>query len=388
MSMKEALKNELVGNILPFWSRMVREDGSFPGRIDIDGMCDDSSPVGAVMAFRMLWMFSAVSRYLKDEQAGQIADRLYGYVTNAFVDKDRGGVWWSVLPDGTVHCDKKQSYALGFAIYALSEYAFLRGSREAEEMAMRLFDCLEKRVWDDIHHGYVEALAADWTPLDDVRLSDKDMNAVFTMNTHLHILEPYTNLYLLTSDTAVRNAVLRLLNIFRDRIHDKGTSHLGSFFDSDWKRLDSEISYGHDIEASWLICEAADAVGCGDKSYYELADNLVHACEDGFMADGSLAYRNDSGFLDEERHWWVQAEAAVGLMKMYRRTGQTKWLEQSRRVWDYISKNIVDCRGGEWFWSILPDGSVNMKEDKAGFWKCPYHNGRMCVELLKELEYE
>ena len=388
MSMKEALKNELAGNILPFWSRMVRENGSFPGRIDIDGRCDDSAPVGAVMAFRMLWMFSAVSRYLKDEQAGQIADRLYGYVTDVFVDKDRGGVWWAVLPDGTVHCDKKQSYAIGFAIYALSEYAFLRGSKGAEKMAMRLFDCLEERVWDDCHHGYVEALAADWTPLDDVRLSDKDMNAVFTMNTHLHILEPYANLYRLTSDAAVRNAVMRLLDIFRDRIYDKGTSHLGSFFDSDWKRLDSEISYGHDIEASWLICEAADTVGSRDKSYYGLADSLVRACEDGFMSDGSLVYRSDSGLRDEERHWWVQAEAAVGIMKMYKRTGETRWLDRCRKVWDYISKNIVDNQGGEWFWSRLSDGTVNMKEDKAGFWKCPYHNGRMCVELLKELEYE
>lgn len=386
--MKESFEKELSCNILPFWSRMIREDGSFPGRIDIDGREDFSAPVGAVMAFRMLWMSSAVCRTVGDAEAGAMADRLYGYVTRTFVDRRHGGVWWSVAPSGEVVSAKKQSYAIGFAIYALSEYALLRGSKEAEDLAMKLFRCLEKKVWDAEGHGYVEALNADWSPLEDVRLSDKDMNAVFTMNTHLHILEPYTNLYLLTSDASVRSAVLRLLDIFRDRIYDALSSHLGSFFNSSWERLDSEISYGHDIEASWLICEAADAVGVSDRSYYDMADRLVRACEEGFRDDGSLVYRYDSGQWDEERHWWVQAEAVVGLMKMYRRSGDPVWLDRCRSTWDYIRRNIVDSRGGEWFWSRMPDGSVNRKEDKAGFWKCPYHNGRMCVELIKELTDE
>ena len=383
--MRDSFRQELSGNILPFWSRMVREDGSFPGRIDVYGRVDSAAPISAVMAFRMLWMFSSVSRHLEDERSGKMADRLYGYVARTFVDGVNGGVWWSVSADGQVLSDKKQSYAIGFAIYALSEYALLRGSAEAGRLAMQLFYCLEEKAWDSEDYGYVEALSADWSTLEDVRLSEKDMNAVFTMNTHLHILEPYTNLYLLTHDGRVADAVARLLDIFHSRIYCEESGHLGSFFSSDWKRLDSEISYGHDIEASWLICEAADAIGASERMYYDMADRLVVACEDGFREDGSLVYRCESGRWDEERHWWVQAEAVVGLMKMYRRTGDERWLGKCSKVWEYIRGNIIDSEGGEWFWSRLSDGSVNMDEDKAGFWKCPYHNGRMCVEMLKEL---
>lgn len=386
--MRESFRQELTGNILPFWSRMIREDGSFPGRIDIDGREDLSAPIGAVMAFRMLWMFSAVSRAVADPKAMALADRLYGYVTRTFIDSENGGVWWSVSPSGEVISSKKQSYAIGFAIYALSEYALACGSKEAEALAMQLFRSLEDRAWDAHGGGYVEALNFDWSPLEDVRLSDKDMNAVFTMNTHLHILEPYTNLYLLTSDADVRSAVQRLLNIFRDRIYDSETSHLGSFFNWAWERLDTEISFGHDIEASWLICEAADAIECDDRSYYDMADRLVEACEEGFRSDGSLVYRYDSGHCDEERHWWVQAESVVGLMRMYRRSGDVRWLEKCRKTWGYIREDIIDPQGGEWFWSRMPDGTVNQHEDKAGFWKCPYHNGRMCIEMLKDLTDE
>lgn len=386
--MKASLERELLGNIFPFWSSLIRDDGSFPGRVDSAGLVDQSAPVGAVMAFRVLWSLSAVHRRFPDSGAGDYAARVYGFVVSNFIDRVNGGTWWAVAPSGEVLSSKKQSYAIGFAIYALSEYALASGSSEACELTMQLFRCLEEKVWDASSGGYVEALGADWTPLEDVRLSNKDMNTVFTMNTHLHILEPYTNLYLLTSDASVRSAVLRLLDIFRDRIYDASSSHLGSFFNSSWERLDSEISYGHDIEASWLICEAADAVGVSDRSYYDMADRLVRACEEGFREDGSLVYRYDSGRWDEERHWWVQAEAVVGLMKMYRRSGDRKWLDRCRSTWDYIRNNIVDPRGGEWFWSRMSDGSVNRNEDKAGFWKCPYHNGRMCVELLKELTDE
>ena len=386
--MRSEFAKELQENILPFWSRLIREDGSFPGRVSIDGSIDMTAPISSVMAFRILWLLSAAARCVDDYAAAALADRVYKYVTDAFIDRENGGVWWSVLPSGEALSNKKQSYAIGFAIYALSEYAMLRNSQEAKELAMQLFRCLEEKVWDTQGLGYVEALSADWAELEDVRLSDKDMNAVFTMNTHLHILEPYTNLYVLTSDADVKSAIVRLLDIFRDRIYDSATSHLGSFFNSSWTRLDSEISFGHDIEASWLICEAAEAVASDDPSYRELADSLVRSCESGFLGDGSLAYKSGADGLDRERHWWVQAEAVVGLLKMYKRTGELRWLERCQQTWQYIKDNLIDANGGDWYWSRLPDGSINYKEDKAGFWKCPYHNGRMCIELMKELANE
>ena len=386
--MRSEFAKELQENILPFWSRLIREDGSFPGRVSIDGSIDMTAPISSVMAFRILWMLSAAARCIDDSAATALADRVYKFVTDVFFDRENGGVWWSVLPSGEVLSSKKQSYAIGFAIYALSEYAMLRNSQEAKELAMQLFRCLEDKVWNADGQGYVEAFNADWTELDDVRLSEKDMNAVFTMNTHLHILEPYTNLYMLTSDADVKLAIVRLLDIFRDRIYDSATSHLGSFFNSSWTRLDSEISFGHDIEASWLICEAAEAVASDDPSYRELADSLVRSCESGFLGDGSLAYKSGADGLDRERHWWVQAEAVVGLLKMYKRTGELRWLERCQQTWQYVKDNLIDANGGDWYWSRLPDGSINYKEDKAGFWKCPYHNGRMCIELIKELTNE
>ena len=386
--MRSEFAKELQENILPFWSRLIREDGSFPGRVSIDGSTDLTAPISSVMAFRILWLLSAAARCVDDYAAAALADRVYKYVTDAFIDRENGGVWWSILPSGEALSNKKQSYAIGFAIYALSEYAMLRNSQEAKELAMQLFRCLEDKVWNADGQGYVEAFNADWTELDDVRLSEKDMNAVFTMNTHLHILEPYTNLYMLTLDADVKSAIVRLLDIFRDRIYDSATSHLGSFFNSSWTRLDSEISFGHDIEASWLICEAAEAVASDDPSYRELADSLVRSCESGFLGDGSLAYKSGADGLDRERHWWVQAEAVVGLLKMYKRTGELRWLERCQQTWQYIKDNLIDANGGDWYWSRLPDGSINYKEDKAGFWKCPYHNGRMCIELIKELTNE
>ena len=386
--MRSEFAKELQENILPFWSRMIREDGSFPGRVSIDGSIDLTAPISSVMAFRILWMLSAAARCIDDSAATALADRVYKFVTDVFFDRENGGVWWSILPSGEALSNKKQSYAIGFAIYALSEYAMLRNSQEAKELAMQLFRCLEDKVWNADGQGYVEAFNADWTELGDVRLSEKDMNAVFTMNTHLHILEPYTNLYMLTSDADVKLAIVRLLDIFRDRIYDSATSHLGSFFNSSWTRLDSEISFGHDIEASWLICEAAEAVASDDPSYRELADSLVRSCESGFLGDGSLAYKSGADGLDSERHWWVQAEAIVGLLKMYKRTGESRWLERCQQTWQYVKDNLIDANGGDWYWSRLPDGSINYKEDKAGFWKCPYHNGRMCIELIKELTNE
>ena len=386
--MRAEFAKELQENILPFWSRLIREDGSFPGRVNIDGSIDMTAPISSVMAFRILWMLSAAARCVDDYAAASLADRVYKYVTDVLVDRENGGVWWSVLPSGDVLSNKKQSYAIGFAIYALSEYAMLRNSQEAKELAIQLFRSLEEKVWDNEGLGYVEALSADWIELEDVRLSDKDMNAVFTMNTHLHILEPYTNLYVLTSDADVKSAIIRLLDIFRDKIYAPESGHLGSFFNSSWTRLDTEISFGHDIEASWLICEAAEAIASDDPSYRELADSLVRSCESGFLGDGSLAYKSCADGLDCERHWWVQAEAVVGLMKMYRRTSEERWLEQCRSTWRYIQDNLIDKEGGDWYWSRLSDGSINDKEDKAGFWKCPYHNGRMCIELMKELANE
>ena len=380
------MKKELVENILPYWmKKMCNGEEGFYGRITGEEVLEPAAPVGGIMTARILWTFASAYRVLGNQEYLDMALKAKNLIINYFYDSEFGGTYWSLNPDYTPLDTKKQIYAIAFTIYGLAELHRATGDAEALEYAVKLFHSIEDHSFDQEKDGYFEAFTREWEPIEDMRLSEKDANESKTMNTHLHILEPYTNLYLLTNDGRVADAVARLLDIFHSRIYNEESGHLGSFFSSEWKRLDSEISYGHDIESSWLICEAADAIGASERMYYDMADRLVLACEDGFRDDGSLVYRCESGSWDEERHWWVQAEAVVGLMKMYRRSGDERWLDKCRKVWEYILGNMVDRQGGEWYWSRLSDGSVNMNEDKAGFWKCPYHNGRMCVEMLKEL---
>lgn len=380
--MRKEIEHELLNGIYPFWHAMLGDDGNFPGRVAIDGTADYDAPKSAVMVMRMLWSFSAIALRYPECGAGRDADLMFEYVKKHFIDREFGGVWWSVDAEGNPLETKKQSYAIGFAIYAMAQYSLLRPESDASFIAMELFNTLESHAYDSAHGGYVEALQRGWSPIEDMRLSEKDKNCVFTMNTHLHILEPYTLLYISTRDNAVKAAVARLLDIFRNRIYRPESGHLGLFFDESWRLSDDEMSYGHDIEASWLICEAVDAIGAS-HDYVQMADELVRGCEESYLPDGSMVYKKDVDGVDAERHWWVQAEAVVGLTRMSERTGDKHWLERAQRVWDYISDEIIDHERGEWYWSRMADGSVNRKDDKAGFWKCPYHNSRMCLEVLK-----
>lgn len=385
--MKKAVEAELLGNIYPFWSAIVSKGDHFPGRIDSDGITHDDAPKSAVMVMRMLWAFSAIAELHTDCGARKDADFMYGYIKKYFIDHDNGGVWWSLNADNSVENPKKQSYAIGFAIYALSQYYLVSKEKEALDLALSLFEDIEKHCWDDEAEGYIEALTEDWRQIEDMRLSDKDENSVFTMNTHLHILEPYTTLYRASHDERVKDAIIRLLDIFCDKMYNPETQHLGLFFDRDWNLESDEISFGHDIEASWLMCEAVNAIQPHECLHYvHVADELVYGCEEEAYPDGcSMIYKKDAQGYDTERHWWVQAEAIVGLVKMYRRSGDESWLEKAHGIWDYVDSQIVDHNGGEWFWGRMEDGSIGSKEDKAGFWKCPYHNSRMCLEIAKEL---
>lgn len=385
----ELLAN-MKNNILPYWmDRMVDTgEGGFYGRRDGYDTLVPEAEKGAILNGRILWTFSAAynatgcSRYL------DMARRAYEYIKEHFIDSEYGGVYWSVNADGTPADTRKQFYAIAFVIYGLSEYSIaLGGSEEVMTLAMELFDSIEQHSRDNDKVGYIEATRRDWTPIDDMRLSDKDANFSKTMNTHLHILEAYSALLRAGGDERVREATRYILRVFLDRIVDRSTWHLGLFFDDDWRRQDGIISYGHDIEASWLLLEAAMTVGEEDliAETKDAARAVAEASMAGRCHDGSMVYeRHADGRYDNEKHWWVQAEALVGQLYMYKMHGQQEYLDKAAQTWDYIRANLVD-ENGEWYWSILPDGSVNRKEDKAGFWKCPYHNSRACMESIKIL---
>ncbi len=386
--LRSQLREELTQNILPFWMERMpdQEQGGFYGRIDGHGICHPEAEKGTILCARILWTFSAAYRLLHEVRYLAIADRAKEYLLNRFIDPDYGGVYWSLKPDGTPSNTKKQVYASGFAIYGLSEYARATSDPQTLETAIALFHTLEQKAWDPLYGGYFEAFSREWGPIDDVRLSDKDANERKTMNTHLHILEPYTNLYRIWPSGELAKSIRRLITIFTEKIYDRQTGHLGLFFGDDWSRRSSTVSYGHDIESSWLIDEAVRVLGDEKEivATTPIIKHIARAAAEGILPDGSLIYESDpkTGDKDTERHWWVQAENVVGFYNLFHRFADQTALDKALRSWEYIRTHLIDPTDGEWFWSILPNGQPNKTDDKAGFWKCPYHNGRMCMEIM------
>lgn len=386
---KDELLHNLVENILLYWvDNMVDPHGGFYGRRDGHGCLDPDAPKGAILNARILWTFSAAYRVLGNPVYLDMATRAKREVIDRFHDKDYGGVYWSLDASGLPLDTRKQFYAIGFAIYGLSEYARATGDKEALDMAVGLFHDIEARSRDRQAGGYIEALTRDWQPIGDMRLSAKDDNAVKTMNTHLHILEPYTNLLRVWPDEELKEATRALLRIFIDRIVDSGQRyHLGLFFNNDWTRTDGIVSYGHDIEASWLMLEAARELGDAQllDETLEVTEKIATAASEGRCHDGSMVYeRHAGGVYDNDKHWWVQAENVIGQIYMYLFHGRKDMLDKAMQSWAYIRDNMVDNEKGEWYWS-LRGNEINLNEDKAGFWKCPYHNSRMCLEILELL---
>ena len=418
--MKREMQDVLEKNILRFWlDKMVdEENGGFYGRIDGRGQLHPEAEKGAILNARILWSFSAAYRLLEVEEYLEAATRAKDYLIEHFIDPVYGGVYWSVDYKGQPLDTKKQFYAIGFAIYGLTEYARATGDREALDFALQLYDCIEEHAFDRAHNGYIEACTREWGKIEDMRLSELDANYPKSQNTHLHILEPYTNLlrclrelhaqetcdYVpvlgavlpigitipLETIVAVEASLRNLINIFTDRILNTETHHLDLFFEMDWTRGAGHLeSYGHDIECSWLLHEAALVLG--DKKVLAKVEPIVRevakASGKGLRRDGSLIHEAnlDTGCVDDDLHWWVQAENVVGWFNIYQHFGDEEALERAGRCWEYIKSQLIDWSHGEWYWSRHADGTLNTVDDKAGFWKCPYHNSRMCLELIERI---
>ena len=390
-TLKQEVQEVLTTNILPYWmNRMVdEENGGFYGRITGMEQRVPEAEKGAILNARILWTYSAAYRLLKKEEYLAMATRAKEYIIHHFYDKEFGGIYWSLDCKGAPLDTKKQIYALGFAIYGLSEYNRATGDKEALDYAVRLFESIEAYSFDTVKNGYCEALTREWDEMEDMRLSEKDANERKTMNTHLHILEPYTNLYRVWKDERLKRQLYNLILIFTDKILNRETGHLQLFFDDDWNSKYRIVSYGHDIEASWLIHEAA--LELGDKDLLANVDPIVKqiaiAASEGFTPEGGMIYEKnpDTHRVDADRHWWVQAETVVGYMNLFQHFNDKEALQKAIACWDFIRKYLIDRENGEWYWSIRADGTVNREDDKAGFWKCPYHNGRMCMEVLMRL---
>lgn len=383
---RSEVENELE-RILHFWVEQAIDvqSGGFIGQMDNHGHVNKEAPKGGVLNARILWTFSAAYRETHKQEYLEVAQRAYKYLMNHFLDREFGGIYWSVDKNGKPHQTRKQIYALAFAIYGLSEYYMATSDAMALQASQDLFQWIEKYSYDWEHDGYFEAFGREGEGLEDLRLSEKDRNDPKTMNTHLHILEAYANLYRLWPDRYLAQQLEALLVVFLEKIVDGKTGHMNLFFTENWKVTSDLVSYGHDIEASWLLLEAAEVLGNEEliEKVQKVALKMAWATTEGLQPDGSLYHElnRQTMHFDKHREWWVSAEAMVGFLNAYQLNGEEGFLEKSLHSWEFSKKNLLDRENGEWYWGVYHDNSLMESEDKIGFWKCPYHNSRACLEV-------
>jgi cellobiose epimerase len=387
---KQEMQQELE-NILAYWVKYTVDDkfGGFVGKIDHDNNVDAKAPKGSVLNSRILWSFSSAYNLTKKVQYLQMAERAFKYITNYFIDKDYGGVYWTVDYNGKPLDTKKQIYALSFAVYGLSEYHLASEDEDAKRLAIELYETIVKYSYHKVHGGYIEALTREWKEIDDLRLSAKDANEKKSMNTHLHVLEGFANLYRIWPNATLKQRITELINIFLDHIIDPKTNHLILFFDEQWNQKGNIQSYGHDIEAAWLIQEAAE--GIHDEALIETVRQrsvkIADAASKGLDKDGGLwyEYNAEEKHLIKEKHSWPQAEAMVGYFNAWQITNDERYLHQSFNSWEFVKNYILHKEKGEWYWGVTDDYSLMQGQDKVGLWKCPYHNSRACIEIISRI---
>jgi len=403
---RESAVRDLTENVLPFWQRHAFDDsGWLRGKVLNNLTVDDSPDRHAVIAARILWTFSAAMRDLPADAQGYetTARHALDLLLTRFWDEEHGGVYWSLNAAGEVAADRKQVYAQAFAIYGLAQWHEASGDEEALAAAWGLFDLIEAHARDREKGGYLEALSREWGPLANTALSDKDLSVPKSMNTNLHVLEAYTTLLRVTGDDRVREALAALLRATLDNIvRREPWAHCALFFDADWTSHVDTISYGHDIEASWLLWDAWEALAASGLANHQLqADTraatlaLAEAVRrHGVDPDGSVLYEGSpSGPENHQKHWWPQAEGVVGWLNAYQLGGRKEDRAQAIAAWGFIEGNVIDRAGGEWFAELERDGTVrdaaiDPSADgacKIGPWKCPYHNARAALELLRRI---
>ncbi|MEN2400502.1 AGE family epimerase/isomerase [Flavobacterium sp. MC2016-06] len=391
---QKQLKSELSAEldaILKYWAKHTvdNQNGGFIGQIDFNDHLIANAEKGSVLNARILWTFSASYQVTKNESHKTIATRAFDFLSKHFYDSEFGGLFWSINVDKTPKDTKNQIYALAFAIYGLSEYYAISKDDKALEIAINLYLQIQKYSYDPVNKGYLEAFTRDWKPIEDLRLSDKDANEKKTMNTHLHIVEAYANLFKVWKDKTLQSDIIELLETIEKHFINTKTGHLRLFFDENWVEKPDVISYGHDIEAAWLLLQCAEISENETliANYKKHAIQIAEVTQEGLDSDGGLWYEFDpeKDKLIAEKHWWVQAEALIGFYNAYQLTGNEKFLNIVYNNWKFIKKHIIDQENGEWFWGIYHDNSL-IEKDKAGFWKCPYHNGRACLELMHRIQ--
>ena len=390
--LRVAMHGELTANILPFWTDAARDPrhGGIIGLIEEDGTPHPDAPKGAVLHARALWTFSAAFRALADDSLRAAADAAAEHFTASFVDPTFGGVFWMIDARGQPMDERKHVYAQAFAIYALAEHFRATRNERSLQHAEAIFRLVETHAFDAEHIGYEECFSRAWTPLADVRLSEQDLNERRSMNTHLHLLEAYTTLHAAWPDTRVAERIRTLLEIFLERIIAPAGDRVVGFFTERWDPRSTKVSFGHDIETSWLLVEGAEALGDAELTTRVRASAILLATavlERGVDTEhGGLFNERDGEQLDTDKEWWPQAEAIVGFLAAYQESGDDAFLSAAVAAWRFVERHVVDRAHGEWFRRVSRSGDRSRGGEKVGPWKCSYHDGRACLEVMARVD--
>ena len=377
-------------SILQWWMQKMpdRQNGGFYGEIDEDELVHTEAPKGLVLNSRILWTFSAACLHYQNNSCQWMADEAYRYLQMHFRDVKHGGLYWSVTANGQPIQKRKQVYGIAFALYGLTEYFKLTRKEEVLQWAIDLFHLLEKHSLDKKGGGCIEALDENWSSIEDLRLSEKDANEAKSMNTHLHVIEAYGNLYGVWKNNDLAYSIEQLLLVFSTHIIDHSEKRLHLFFGSDWSVRSTLVSFGHDIEAAWLLDEISQSINKKNRKeeFRNWSIELPIQVKKAIDKDGGLWYEYDSALETwcKEKHWWPQAEAMVGFFNAFQHTMQNDFLEASLLSWNYVKHHLKN-ETGEWSWGKTENGE-SMKKEKAGFWKCPYHNARACMQRIERIE--
>lgn len=386
---KAEIKAHLTKDLIPFWKSLRdEENGGFYGQVTYGLKLNKEAQKGCILNSRITWFFANAYLTLKDKSLLEYAKHGYDFLKNHCVDKKNGGVYWSVSYDGKPEETLKHTYNQAFSIYALSSYYDASGDKEALSLAYELYDIIETKMRDE--HGYKEAFDESFHEIDNEKLSENGVMAAKTMNTLLHVFEAYTELYRVDKNPAVKEKLLWMMDIIADKVYNEKLQRQEVFFDENWNSILDLHSYGHDIETAWLVDRSLEIVE--EQAYTEklspITKSLTRKIYETAFDGHSVANECDRGVRNEWRVWWVQAESVVGFINGYEKTKEESYKDAAAAIWDYIEAHLIDKRestfpGREWYWHVTKEGKPDEEADMVEPWKCPYHNGRMCFEVIK-----
>lgn len=389
MAMVQEVKEHLTNCIIPFWKKLRdNENGGYYGYMDFDLNPDKQAVKGCILNSRITWFFSNAYTLLKDESLLDEAKHAYAFLKERCLDKENGGIFWSMNADGTPEDTTKHTYNQAFAIYALSSYYEASGDKEALKLAYELFRIIEEKCTDDL--GYKEAFNLRFEEVDNDKLSENGVMAQKTMNTLLHVFEGYTELYRVDHNPEVKERLLWIMDTFAEKMYNPTLHRQEVFFDREYNSLIDLHSYGHDIETAWLIDRGVEVLG--EKKYEEkmspITKDLTAQIYKIAFNGHSLHNECEKGVVSTTRIWWVQAETVVGFLNGYEKDpSHVEYLEAAKSEWQFIKDYVIDKRdGSEWFWEVTEEGQPESKKPIVEPWKCPYHNGRMCFEVIKRAQ--